>query len=470
MKPNVKKLLDTLAKGKRPDLASVKIWLDLQGLTQEEYEEALSEIEKEYKISPDELDIITEEPGKHLNYTDDFMPLMHDVKGWLKDYVDHTKGSESPTAFHFAVGLTILGASLKRRTFIDQNVYKIYPAVQSMLVGPSGKVKKSTAASYGVNLTFGLKEGYKPLFNLLPDEGTGEALKRELAEYTKRHGEATGLLYVSELGTFLGKQEYNVNLVQTLTDLFDSRLSKRRRTISGGNQEIKNIAVSALFCSNEDWLADAIPASAFGGGFFGRMLVFYQEASDRCFPRPLAISREDQERLLNTLEPVRFINGETTLTRDADLLYDKIYRDYTKNWPEDERLAPFYERIPDHILRIGMLLAVSSNPQNEAPVISEKDIDGAKAIVDWIYKYLPRVYAHLGGSKFGSDHYRIYEIIRRAGGTMEEKELGRKLARRLSSKQLAEHLETMKVNGVLTRVNANPWEGKYAWKLERKMQ
>ena len=470
MKEPVTKLLDKISKGAKPDLKSVKLWLDTQGLEHEEYEEALDSIEKHYSLTPDTFDSAVEDPGKNLDYTDDFLPLMHNVTGWLKDYVEHTKGQEAPTVFHFATALTILGACLKRRTWVDQNAYQLYPAVQTMLVGPSGKVKKSTSASYGVNLTWATKEGYKPMYNILPDEGTGEALKAELSELSKKSGEATGLLYVSELGTFLGKQEYNVGLVQTLTDLFDSRLSKRRRTISGGNKEIKNIALSALFCSNEEWLADAVPSSAFAGGFFGRMLVFYQASTDRCFPRPRVISETEKDAIRNVLEPVRFIEGETTLTPSADRLFENLYKSHRKDWPEDERLVPFYERLPDHMLRIAMLLAVSEDPTRTSPIINERNMEKSAEILNWIQKYLPRVYAHLGGSKFGSDHYRIYEIIRRSGGQMEERELGRRMSRRLSKKQLQEHLETMTANGVTKRKNADPWEGKYSWKLIRKME
>lgn len=470
MNESVSKLLDKISKGTKPDLKSVKIWLDAQGLSSEEYETALETIETHYKLTPDTYDHAVEDPGKDLGYTDDFMPLMHNVKGWLKDYVEHTKGMEAPTAFHFATALTTLGASLKRRTWVEQNAYRIYPAVQTMLVGPSGKVKKSTTANYGVKLMGTEKEGYKPFFNLLQSSGTGEGLIHELSTITKKGGEATGLLYVSELGVFLGKQEYNVNLVQILTDLFDSSDFMRKRTKGGGDEVLKNIAVSALFCSNEEWLADAIPASAFGGGFFGRMLVFYQSSTDRCFPRPTPISTEEKSIILNTLEPIRFIQGETKLTPPADKLFEDLYKKHRKGWPEEERLIPFYERLPDHLLRTAMLLAISEEPTRDLPVVTEKNITKSQEILEWVYKYLPRVYAHLGGSKFGSDHYRIYEIIRRAGGQIEERDLGRRMARRLSKKQLAEHLDTMMSNGVVQRINADPWEGKFSWKLIRKME
>ena len=203
-------------------------------------------------------------------------------------------------------------------------------------------MKKSTAGGYGIGLA--LKMDSK-LFNVLPDEGSGEALKTELAQYTKKEKEATGLLYVSELSTFLGNQDYNKSLVQTLTDLFDSRGAKRRRTSARGNEAMENIALSFLGCSNEEWLGTSVPPSAFGGGLFGRMLVYYQADTDRYVPRPKPPSDGVDDELSTLLGKVRFISGEAVLTSTADKWYDKEYRRIKDEWPEDERLIPFHERL-----------------------------------------------------------------------------------------------------------------------------
>ena len=469
MKDNVQKMLDKISKGARPDLKNLKSWIESQDLSLDEHDHAMDIIEQHYNITPDAFDTATEEPGKNLDYLDDFKPIMHGVKGWLSEYVEHTKGMEAPTAFHFATGLTVLGAALRRKTYVDQGTYQLYPAMQTLIVGPSGKVKKSTAANYGVRLAASPREGIKPFFNLLQDTGTGEALWKELSVYTDKTGEATGLIYVSELSTFLNKKEYNIGLIQTITDFFDSPAYRKRKTMAGGDQVVKNVAISALFCSNEDWLADSIPASAFGGGFLGRMLVFYQSSTDREFPRPAKITEEAKTELLGLIEPVRFIQGETILTSKADSLFGEIYTQHKKNWPDDERVQPFYERLPDHILRLAMLLSISENPQTSPPTVAEKHIDKAKEILDWVHKYLPRIYSHLGGTQYGTDHHRIFELIRRNGGQMEEKELGRRMSSRLSKKQLQDHLETMMSNNVISRVQADPWEGKVAWKLLRKI-
>jgi hypothetical protein len=402
------------------------------------------------------------------HYVDDFKPILNGIRGWIPEYVKHTSGMEAPTAFHFGTALTVLGSAMRRRVYVDQGYYKIWPAMQTLLIGPSGKVKKSTAGGYGVRLA--LKTDEK-LFNLLPDEGSGEALKTELAQYTKREKEATGLLYVSELSTFLGNQDYNKSLVQTLTDLFDSRGAKRRRTSARGNEAMENIALSFLGCSNEEWLGSSVPPSAFGGGLFGRMLIYYQADTDRYVPRPRPPSDGVDEELSQDLCQVRFISGEAVLTRDADEWYDKEYRRIKDEWPEDERLIPFHERLPDHLLRVGMLMSISENlDQKSGVTITADHLTVAKTILDWIMRYLPGVYAHLGGSAFGTDHERIYSIIYRNGGTIENRELGRRMSKRLDRAGLDNHLETMRGNGVIARVEVDPWEGKYGWKIIRALQ
>jgi TFIIF-interacting CTD phosphatase-like protein len=118
-----------------------------------------------------------------------------------------------------------------------------------------------------------------------------------------------------------------------------------------------------------------------------------------------------------------------------------------------------------------MLLSISEDLSGRTGIsVDERHCVQAREILDWIMRYLPGVYAHLGGSSFGSDHERIYSIIHRSGGSIEDRELGRRMSRKLDRNSLTNHLETMKQNGVIERVRVDPWEGKYGWKIVRKMQ
>lgn len=474
MRKDFKNLIAGLEKGKRPDLRELSQWMFKQEVSGEDWEKVSDAIKSAYGFGDDgelanaiKFPTFTTDTG----YVDDFSPMMDGVemKGWLRDYVEHTRNMEAPTAYHFASALTVLGAALHRQVHVDQGYYQVWPAVQTLLIGPSGKTKKSTSAGYAVRLG----EESKRVHRLL-DEGSQEALKTELYQRSKRTGSATGLLYASELGTFLGKQDYNQGLVQALTDLFDSRTGTRRRTQARGNEAIENIAVSFLGCSNEDWLADSIPPSAFGGGFMGRILTFYQSGTDRVFPRPRVLDEAEREGLLEGLLRTQYIEKETVAvtTPTADKWYDERYHALKREWPDDERLIPFWERIPDHLLRVGMLMSVSEDlGQRDRVTIEERHLLQADALLRWVVRYLPRVYSFLGGTQFGTDQQRIISIIRRKGGTISEAELGRKMSSRLSRKQLEEHIGTMIHNKVLDRVRtSDAWEGKVAYRLKRRVE
>ena len=474
MSPHIQSLLRDLAEGRKPDIHDLASWLVRQEIDYDEWAAVAEGLCKAYGLRDEaELAEYIKKPVflKQSTYVDDFLPLLKDIglTGWLADYVNHTCELKAPPAFHFANGLAIISAALRRQVFIDQGYYQVWPAVQVMNVGPSGRTGKSTASEYAVHLALGEAGEAQSLFNLLPDEGSGEALKTELSQLSRKQGEATGLLYVSEMATFMGKQEYNATLIQTLTDLFDSRLEKRRRTGARGNERMKNIAVAAIFNTNEEWAIEAIPSSAFGGGFFGRLLPFYQHDTDRGSARPKPPFPPTE--LVAGLTRLRFIKGPAVLTAEAETWYDARYKELERGWPEDERLLPFWERVSVHLLRVGMLLSISQNlGQRDSVRIEAANLEQADGVLRWILRYLPRLYSFLGVTAFGAEHARIFRAIQRKGGTISDGDLGRLMSRRMPRRALEEHLGDMIKNGLVERVKLAPWEGKYGWKLLRKME
>src|SRR3990167_9235428 len=154
--------------------------------------------------------------------------------------------------------------------------------MRTMLVGPSGTVKKSTASGYAVKV--GRAAG---CYNNLMNTGSGDGLLSSVAKLFKMQGESTGLVYASEMSTLINKSDYNISLVQLLTDLFDDADKKEKQTKTSGKEVLENIAVSCLLGTNEEFMVEALPASALAGGMMSRFLTWYQEDTDREFPRPI---------------------------------------------------------------------------------------------------------------------------------------------------------------------------------------
>lgn len=195
-------------------------------------------------------------------------------KGWLREYIEWTMWSEAPMVFHMFVGLSTLGAVLSRRAYFDKGYYRVYPNYQLVLVAPTGKCRKTSAAVLGQKLLRDL-----PGMNILSNKSTPESIVQELATPKQEPGmvklvapPAEATIYAPELAVFLGKQKYNEGLVMLLTDLFDNPDKWESATKGQGRFPMTDVCVSFVGCSTPDWLVSAIPQDAFGGGFMSRIL------------------------------------------------------------------------------------------------------------------------------------------------------------------------------------------------------
>lgn len=390
-------------------------------------------------------------------YVDDFRSVLTEYKigGFLRRYVDFWANSESPSSYHFASALTILGAALERQCWYDNVVDKVYPAIQSFIFGPSGKVAKSTCTRNAMKMLEASNRGHR-----FADVITPEGLRKSLSERTMKTGEACGILYSSELGTLFTKQEgYNQGLIQMLTEFFDSPDSGNKETKTGGLEKVSNVALSFLAASNQGWAAQAIPESAFGGGFLGRSLLWYAEGAVRIVPEPTIPDPVERENLTSMLTLTQFVDGEFIKSEAARKWYNEKYTWIKCNFPDDERTDPFWTRYGTHLLRVGMLMRISEmieEAQREQKaildmprVIDVKHFEQADAILLWIIQYIPRVYSFLGLSKHGEETARILRYIARNEGSVPQGRLTRYMIRFMSVNQLNEHLKGLLSSGVL---------------------
>ena len=482
MNQRVDELIATI-RTKKPDIRSlanyisstfptieVLDWAELSGAVQEIYNLSEEGVE-EYIRAPE----FTRDGG----YVDDFTPMLQAAgfTGWLRRYVNHLIYTETPAAFHFASALAILGASLKRQVYIDQQLYRIYPAVQILLLGPSGRTHKTTGAEHAIQHGEAADRFYR-----LADEITPPMLRRELATLTSETGQACALIYSSELSTLLGRQEYNEGLIQTLTDIYDARLKYEKKTKTAGTDVIKEMAVSFLGCSNEGWATYSLPQSSVTGGYVGRHLTFYQSGTNKRIAFPSFPDKAECERLTEILQLTAAVTGEFHLSDAARQWFQAKYDRLCDSTPEDSDVDPFYARYGDHLMRLAMLIRVSDIidqsytnkiPLSSCPhVIDVVDFTRADAVIRWLMRYLPRVHNFLGTSKFGSEYQRIIMWIARNGGRVTDTQLGRAMSKYMSRKQLDEYLDSLVRNMTLKRDVLPPphIDGRWEYTLSRKVE
>jgi len=337
------------------------------------------------------------------------------LSNWITTYMEYTRGTESPEAYHFWTAVTVIGAATARQVSLDLNYFRIYPNFYTILVGPSG-VRKSAAAGIGIKLAeqAGIKK--------FSDKITGAALIKDLSQCTVTR--ITGnvaqlcspmLIYASELGVFMGPDAYGSGVVADLTDLYDCPGRWEKKTISRGNEEIIGPFVSLFAATTPTSLKACIPPDAVGQGFTSRILFIWASQRRQRVPFP-EFSAGDamlQKSLIKDLQHISTLKGEFSFTPDGFDFYKTHYlqRPEPEEEFEDERLRGYASRKDMHLLKLCMALSIADRDDLK---IGVKEVDAAIDAFKWLDEGLPAVFAGQGASSNSLDVTRVYEQIQKA--------------------------------------------------------
>ena len=226
--------------------------------------EALSEGTLEgYRIPPEpynERSIPPEDREWVYDYGEKAVPVQ---RGFVTDFVYHTRGFETPTLSVVWSALYVLASAVKREAWIRWVPRPLYPNLYMLVIGPAGRVKKTTAV---VEIGLPILEGFQKYVRdvnisrmknivVLKDKATPEAMldamlpenrpgddhyivKSNGEFVTDRNGKAVVYrktsetsIVISELSTFLTKRSYGEGTLQLLIDLYDARESWEWRTM-----------------------------------------------------------------------------------------------------------------------------------------------------------------------------------------------------------------------------------------------
>jgi len=337
------------------------------------------------------------------------------LANWITAYMEYTRATESPEAYHFWTAATILGAATARQVSLDFNYFTIFPNFYTILVGPSG-VRKSAAAGIGMRLAeaAGIKK--------FSDKITGAALIKDLAECTVKR--ITGnvvqlcspmLIYASELGVFMGPDAYSSGVVADLTDLYDCPRKWEKKTISRGTEEIIAPYVSLFAATTPTSLKACIPPDAVGQGFTSRILFIWASQRKQRVPYPEfdAGTKMLEVNLVKDLQHISELRGTFSFTTRGFDTYRSHYlsRPDPEEEFEDERLRGYASRKDMHLLKLAMALSVADR---DDLTISEKEIEAAIEAFRWLDEGLAHVFAGQGSSTQSLDVVRVYEQIQKA--------------------------------------------------------
>lgn len=359
--------------------------------------------------------------------------------GWLYDYIQYTLQTEPPTVFHFFSGITILGVTIARRQYFPRGNGNVFPNLCAVLVAPPGKCKKTTACNLAVNL-FRRIGG-----NVLADKITPEAI----IESFQQSPTATGLIYAPEWSVFLGKQQYLEGLVPMLTALLDCPDLWSSATLLRGQTQLTNVAISHLAATTIDWMQSSITKDAFSGGFMSRLLFIVQQETPRSFPLPPPLDQVLGKRLIDGLLALQRVVGEVSLHPAAEQWY-RLWYTARQNVSVEKHFAGYFERKPDRLLQLAILLNAAENPQNL--VLSVETLERSEHILSWIEQYLPAAFAELTQSSIGDDQLRLLRQLRKApNGELGHSEWLRMNTSKMDTQAFKKYCETLTQAGLIAR-------------------
>lgn len=362
-------------------------------------------------------------------------------EGWFKDVLDVMHESESPSPFFFLACCTVLSNLIGRKVMIDRGNHTLGLDISALLISPAGRGRRSTACDFVV-YTLGEAAG----LNIIADSFTYEFMGDQMVEScderptvsSKQAIRPKALLYAGEMAALLGKGSYSESIIPKLTDILGKTSRFNWGTVKRGKIEFVNPCVNALFTTAPDWLADNIPAVMFGGGMLSRFLICVQNQPQQTvtWGRPLAVND-----LTHLVEGLRQIGETETVfpkpTKEAYKWYDKWYQTHSKKTLTgeiaDERMAPYYSRKHDHLLRLTALLTLAAG---EPPVFTVTKLEEALTILEWLEADMPKAYASMALGPIATAQKAVCEALDRAGGAMDHSVLLKKMWRHIPTAEM----------------------------------
>jgi hypothetical protein len=356
------------------------------------------------------------------------------VKGqsWISDLIEENQSVETPESWLYWSFLCCLSAAAANgytlRTLKGNLLY--YPNIYVMLLGESGLGK-----GYPVNYAKRLVQEIDTT-RVIAGRSSIQAIIKELATTKSSQGkplitDSRGFIVNGELSTAIIQDPDSLTI---LTDLYDRNYNPNWTNLLKGDgpEKLKEPYITCLFGSSPAHFYDSIPQPNIEGGYIGRNLVIYEEKRSKDVD---LLDHEDEEidedRFTNVIIPkyVPFLKRISTMK--ARLIPDESARQAFNTWRRDWRnnqavyndRTGFVNRVPDHVLKIAMLLSLSRY-DNPNLLISESDITEAIQKVTGLIYASQRAAEGGGLDESAAQTKRVLDhLIKSSGNTLTRQNL-----------------------------------------------
>ena len=360
------------------------------------------------------------------------------MRDWLDDFAKYASYGESSPRVMWWIGVATLAACLRRKVWIDQEVFQWSPNFYILIVGPPGAVKKSTSIDIGIRLLSKV-EG----INKGPSICTWQKLIEEIAASQESFALPSGEVFemscmtlaLSEFGSFFDPS--NRELIDNLTDLWDGKIGTIvKMTKTSGSDEMVNPWINIIAATTPKWLAQNFGENLVGGGLAGRFIYLYEDMpppeKDVAYPKRKMQQagtaegrRATEVTLIAGLTELAKLGGDFELTEEAyewGEIWYKEERAKLRALGSDNLESGFVVRKQVHLHKLAMVICAS---RGAFPNITVEHLEVARGKLDEVDNDMRRVFGYVGQNKVTSASREIVEIVCREG-IIEKRQLYRR--------------------------------------------
>lgn len=308
---------------------------------------------------------------------------------------------------------------------------KLFPNFYTVLVGPTGLTRKTTAIRIGEHLVYDREGNPTDGTLLLPGISSAEGLLETIGGYNPKEEEPVDctptLLVIEEFASLLrkGKQESVANLAPMLTQMWDSansiRLPTRKRPLIARNPFLSILAATTL-----EWLLTSITREEIMGGFGNRFLYFTAKPKDP-IPMPVAPDYSSLEKLRADLIAIgAFWKGSPCIIRlspKALPLWDRFYWSFMKA-DRPELLQDLSQRIPAYALKVSLVYAAIE----KSKIIEPEHLLAGIELMKYYEYSLMELFGFFPGGDHAKLEARIFKILQDNPHGIKVWQLHRKLS------------------------------------------
>jgi hypothetical protein len=335
-------------------------------------------------------------------------------EGLIGEYIELMKPTtEASEGYHLGVGLTVVGAMIGRRIFVNYGS-PLYANLFTLLVGTSGKSRKDTAIKRGTRmLTSRVSEKTKQRqsnVQIVMDVTSAEGLISSLSEHTNI------LLYLTEFSRLMAnaKRKGTTTIAPVLMEAFDT--PTKISNLSKLNPVTADYPYLSILSATQPRILEGLMSEEdVHSGFINRWLIVPGE-SESPLPWPTTV---DNEIVLLLFEKIHTAIHDAypesfAIDLDADALpfWKSWYVDeWQRKQTEDE--SAMRVRHPVMVIKLALIYTVL----NGDLLITRDVLERAVAIVDWMWSHVSRLLPGWGGTLAGRIEAKITQELTDRGPT-----------------------------------------------------